>query len=147
MQPSSPGMVISISSKGRRRQSSLMTPHISAIKAFGPHRHHSTPTSEIPKTRLCTSPRQATRCVFIFILRSIKEPACRSQAGTPSRDSPGLNLAVTAVYSVVCKHGFFLPNSTVDFDKGERLVLTYFLIFLCFMSSGTTTLMELLQLL
>jgi hypothetical protein len=45
---------------------------------------------------------------------------CASQAGTPSRDRPSSNLAVSGIYALSCKHGWFKKNGVVDIPKGER---------------------------
>lgn len=55
-----------------------------------------------------------------YMLMLHQDPACTGQAGTAQRDRPSSKYSVSCIFSTQCKHGLFLPNGTVDFQKGER---------------------------
>jgi hypothetical protein len=56
-------------------------------------------------------------------LANVSQPStCNTYKAIEQANSSRPHLDVTGIGATACSHGFFVPTSVVDFQKGERCV-------------------------
>jgi hypothetical protein len=58
---------------------------------------------------------------FLY-LKSLEASTCNTYKAIEQANSSRAHLDVTGIGATACNHGFFVPTSVVDFQKGERCV-------------------------
>ena len=67
-------------------------------------------------------PRYVTCSPYASLLNHLKTSTCNTYKAIEQANSSRAHLDVTGIGATACNHGFFIPTSVVDFQKGERSV-------------------------
>jgi Kyakuja-Dileera-Zisupton transposase len=81
---------------------------------------------ETYKAHLLTGKEMSQVCAwfssYLTYLISLKASTCNTYKAIEQANSNRAHLDVTGIGATACNHGFFVPTSVVDFQKGERYV-------------------------